>query len=99
MREMWPFGLVWVLLWIGSGAMVAWAGAYAVIAILRGITGVDEYWQPPVGVAIRADPAADAQLERRGDGHVAGTRDRRSGPMTSSRRAAENERALTHSSE
>ncbi len=32
MREMWPFGLVWVLLWIGSGAMVAWAGAYAVIA-------------------------------------------------------------------
>jgi len=64
MREMWPFGLVRVLLWIDSGAMVAWAGAYAIIAILRGITGVDEYWQPPVGVAIRADPAADAQLER-----------------------------------
>ena len=51
-REMWPFGLTWVMLWIGSAAMVAWTGAHAVVAILSGITGFDEYWQPPVGVAI-----------------------------------------------
>jgi hypothetical protein len=49
---MWPFGLIWVLLWIGSAAMVTWTGAHAIVAILRGITGFDEYWQPPVGVAI-----------------------------------------------
>jgi hypothetical protein len=51
-REMWPFRLIWVLLWIGSAAMVAWTIGYVTITVLRGITGFDEYWQLPVGVAI-----------------------------------------------
>ena len=52
LRQMWPFGLIWVMLWIGSAAMVTWTGAHAVVAILSGITGFNEYWQPPVGMAI-----------------------------------------------
>ena len=49
---MWPLGLIWVMLWIGSAAIVTWTGAHFIVAVLRGITGFDEYWQPPVGLAI-----------------------------------------------